>query len=265
MELEITLPGRRAVSLWRDTVAPKEHGSWSLAFEPLVLALLVAPSVPGALLALALAAAFFARRPLRIVRVEQKPGRSAAAWQALAGCVGIALSAFAGAVMMGGLGWLGWLLPLVIASGVFAWFDLRGAGREEAAEIAGAAAFALAPAAIAALAGWTRLECMAIAMVVLGRSVPSVLCVRAFLRAAKTGVRHDAPALIAACLAAAASLVLVHVNAVPFVALVAMAGFAARAFALLVIVRPTWRARTVGMSEAILGVAFVIGLAIAWR
>ena len=131
MELEITLPGRRAVSRWRDTVAPKEHGSWSLAFEPLVLALLVAPSAPGAFLALSLAAAFFARRPLRIVRVEQRPERSAAAWQALAWCAGIALSAFAGAVVIGGLGWLGWLLPLVVASGIFAWFDLRGAGREE--------------------------------------------------------------------------------------------------------------------------------------
>ena len=264
MVMVFRAPPTIALSLWRDIISPKEHGSWSLAFEPIVLSLLVAPSAAGTLLAAALAAGFFARRPLRIARVEHRPERRAAAFWALSGCAGIALVAFGGALVQGGIAWLPWLLPLALAGGFFAYFDLRGAGRAAAAEVAGAAAFALAPAAVAALAGWTPLEIVALALVVLGRSVPSVLCVRAFLRAAKTGVRRDGAALVAASVALAVAAVLVAHALAPFFAVVVMVGFTVRAFALLVVIRPAWRARSVGMMEAILGLVFVAGVALAW-
>ena len=86
-------PAPSGVSLWRDCIAPKEHGSWSLAFEPIALSLLLAFSVPGALFAVVLAAVFFARRPMRIVRVEQRAERRLAAWEALGACAVIALAA----------------------------------------------------------------------------------------------------------------------------------------------------------------------------
>ena len=262
----LSLSGPRAPGLlWRDCIAPKEHGSWSLAFEPIALALLVAPTVPGAFLAASLAAAFFARRPLRLIRFEQRPERRAAAKEALAWCAGVAGAAGIGAVAAGGLAWLAWMLPLAVFAAAFAWFDLQGAGRDEAAEAFGAAAFALAPAAFAALAGWSRLECAGIALVALGRAVPSVLAVRAYLRAAKTGVRRDAPALFAAALAVGACAFAVTLHAAPASALVAMLGFAGRSIGLLVVVRPAWRARTVGMIEAALGVAFVLLLALTWN
>ncbi|HQY06456.1 MAG TPA: YwiC-like family protein, partial [Lacunisphaera sp.] len=44
---------------------PKEHGSWSLALEPLALGLLLAPSAAGGALLAAALAGFFARRPLK--------------------------------------------------------------------------------------------------------------------------------------------------------------------------------------------------------
>src|SRR5688572_31965504 len=44
---------------------PKEHGSWSLALEPLALGLLIAPSWAGGALAGAVLAGFFVRRPLK--------------------------------------------------------------------------------------------------------------------------------------------------------------------------------------------------------
>lgn len=246
-------------------MAPKEHGSWSLAFEPLALALLVAPSLPGALFALSLAAGFFARRPLKAAFSERRPERRADSRRALAGCLALALLAFGAAIALGGTAWLRWLAPMVAAGGVFAYFDVRGAGREEAAEIAGSAAFALAPAAFAGLAGWTPLAAIGLAIVMLGRAVPSVLCVRAFLRAGKTGVRRDAPALAAALVALTAAAVLAFNGAVPFFAVVALTALAVRAFALLVVLRPTWRARSIGMLEAILGLLFVLSLAAAWN
>lgn len=255
---------RMPVTLWRDTLAPKEHGSWSLAFEPIILALLVAPSWPGALLGVALAAGFFSRRPLRIVGLERRAERRAMALRAAAGCLAITVTAGIAAALLGGIAWLAWLVPTVVAGAFFVWFDTRGDGREEAAEVAGAAAFALVPAAFAALAGWAAPASLALALVMLGRSVPSVLCVRAFLRAAKTGVARNATALLAALSAVAIAAMLVLRGVAPLFALVAAVFFAARSFILLVTPKPALRARTVGMLEAAFGVAFVAGLALTW-
>ena len=100
---------------------------------------------------------------------------------------------------------------------------------------------------------------------VTGRSVGSVLCVRAFLRATKTKTRRDLPALAAAGVALAITMALVHAGRLPIFAAIAMAVFAVRSFVLLVAVRPAWPARKIGMMEAILGAAFVLGLAISWN
>jgi hypothetical protein len=251
-------------TLWRDFLLPKEHGSWSLAFEPLALALLVAPSTPGAFLALAIAAVFFARRPLRLAWRDREPKRRELATGVLSGCLVTLACAFAAAVTFGGIDWLMWLAPAAIAGAIFAWCDLRGEGREEFAEIAGAAAFALVPAAFAILADWSALSAAALSIVMLGRSVPSVMSVRAFLRAAKSGKRRDGPALVVAGLAFFAAVLLVRLGVAPWFAVVALAVLALRTLALLVVVRPAWRASTLGMMEAVLGLVFVVGLAACW-
>lgn len=50
------------------TVAfPKEHGSWALTFEPLILALIVGYSLPGLFLFFGAAFAFLAHQPARIL------------------------------------------------------------------------------------------------------------------------------------------------------------------------------------------------------
>ena len=86
MDTALISPARPSVSWWHDTLAPKEHGSWSLAFEPIVLSWLVAPSAAGGYLGVALAAGFFARRPLKIAFRDQRPERRMAAmWAILPG------------------------------------------------------------------------------------------------------------------------------------------------------------------------------------
>lgn len=255
---------RASVSFWRDCVRPQEHGSWSLAFEPLVVALLVAPSRPGALLAVALAAGFFCRRPLRLLARERQAERRGIAGRAVGVCSAVGLTAFAAVLLTSGPAWFAWMIPSAVAGVAFAGFDCRGAGREGGAEIAGAVAFAVTPAAFGQLAGWTSAEAAALALVVLGRSVPAVMMVRAFLRAAKTGVRSDGPALVTTALAVVAAAGLFERGLVPFFAYAAMIGFAVRTLALLVIVRPELRARTLGMIEGGLGLAFVLGLALTW-
>lgn len=255
----------RLVSLWRDVIRPKEHGSWSLALEPIALGLLVAPSWAGASLAAALVAGFFARRPLRMVALEHRRERRRAAWEALAACAVPALAGSAGAVALGGSGWVAWLLPVAGAGAVFLCFDLRGEGREEVAELIGAGAFALVPAALAVLGGLPAEAAASLALLMLGRAVPSVATVRAYLRAAKTGTRRDAFALGAAFVALAAGVALVRRGMAPAFAAIALGVLAGRTVAWLVVVRPSWRASRIGMIEAVLGLAFVLGLALAWR
>lgn len=249
---------------WRELVLPKEHGSWSLALEPLVLGLLVAPSWPGTLLALSVAAAFFARRPLKFVLLDSRAERRAAARGPLVTCMVAATAFFSGALFLGGTAWLFWLLPAAGAGVVFLGFDLRQAGREGAAEVAGAAAFALMPAAIATLAGRPA-AALALALVMTGRAVPTVMLVRANLRAAKTGVRRDAPALIAAGVALAVGMWLAQEGLAPRSAAGLLALLAIRAVALLLFPRPVLRARTLGIVEAVLGAVFVFLLGAMWR
>jgi hypothetical protein len=250
---------------WRELAWPREHGSWSLALEPIALGLLVAPSRGGAWLALAVIAGFFARRPLRTAARDPKPERRTAAREPLAACAIVALGAFGAAMAAGGTGWLIWLAPVAIAGAVFLFFDLRGGGREEIAEVAGVMAFAGVPAMLAALAGWGMASALALALVMAGRSVPTVLCVRAVLRGQKGGGRRRAPALLAAWLAVGAGVALAVAGLAPDAAVVLLGVLAVRATILLGWSGSPLRARTIGIIEAVLGGVFVFGAAFAWR
>jgi hypothetical protein len=263
MSREAAREGKWARGL--SVVLPREHGSWSLALEPLAFGLIAAPSAGGACLALAVVAAFFARRPLRMLCGETVSPNRAEARGPLALLVALAVLALAATVALGGMAWLGWLLPVAAAGAVFLYFDLRAAGREGVAEVAGAAAFALVPAALAALAGWKAPAAGALALVMVGRAVPAVLTVRACLRGAKTGRRQPALALLTAAGALGAGVALVRGGLAPTMAAGFLVVLAVRTAALLVWPRPILRARTLGMIETVLGLGFVLAVALAWR
>jgi hypothetical protein len=254
-----SLPGPRPSRLG-NLILPKEHGSWSLAFEPVALGLLAAPSPGGGWLAVAVAAAFFARRPLRIACRDADPERRASAWAALGICTLVAASALGATVAVAGLAWIGWLAPTALAGAIFLSFDLRNAGRAELAEVTGAAAFGFLPAAFAVLAGWSAFSALALAVLMLGRTVPTVLGVRAFLRASKTGEWHPGPALAAAGVALLTGLLLHRAGLVSGAAVVLLALLAIRSAMLLVYPRPVLRPGTVGMIEAVAGVVFVVAV-----
>lgn len=263
MENTLSWPRRTSLAHWRDLVWPREHGSWSFALEPITLGLIAAPSAAGGWLALAVMAGFFARRPLRMAWTEARPDRRHDARIALLISGTIAAGATIAAIALAGVAWLLWLLPTAVAGLGFLSFDLRNANRDEAAEVLGAGAFALLPAAFAVLGGATPATAAALAAVMCGRAVPTVLCVRAAVRGAKTGVSRRAPALLTSVLAALAATGLAWWQLAPWTAAVALAVLALRTVALLVWPRPALRAKTIGMIEAGLGVAFVVAVALA--
>lgn len=249
---------------WRDLVLPKEHGSWSLALEPLALGLLVAPSLAGGALAVAAFAGFLARRPLKIAVRERRGVRRATAIRALAVLVTIAGSAFALAVGLGGTEWLGWLVPVMALGAVFAGFDLGNAWRTGVAEVAGAAAFALLAGTVAGASGWPFAAVWPLAFAMLGRAVPTVLFVRAAVRARKTGEICRWPALAAASAAVGLALGGWSAGMMPGAVAGTLGLLLARTAILLWSPRLSLRPRTLGFAELALGVAYLALVAAAW-
>lgn len=255
---------------------PREHGSWSLALEPVALGLLVAPTGSGGWLALAVVAGFFTRRPLKLAWTlpSHDPRRAAAAnWTML--FAGLALSALwlaagnpsdLGSIRQPSAFAALWPLLLALPFGAaFLWFDLRGEMREAEAELCGSGAFALVPAAFATLAGWSAAPALALAALMLARSVPTVLVVRAYLRVQKGQPAALGLAWLAAALAGAGTLWLVWLDLVPLTgALLACLLFTRSAW-LIGPFRPAWSAKKVGLMEAAVGVILLASLAFAYR
>lgn len=246
-------------------VLPKEHGSWSLAFEPVALGLLAAPSEAGIPLALAAGAAFFLRRPLRLLlQARPDPRRPLAAL-----CAGsLILSAGAGlalAARLGGVAQLWPLIPAAFAGAIFVWFDARHENRAGAAEIAGAASFALLPAAFALLAGWQPESSLALAAVMLARSVPTVMLVRTLLRHAKGQPTTKAPVLLAAMIATGILFWLASLSLAPWMTVAISFLLLARAIWCLAADRSRLTARQLGFLELVWGAVVVLAAAIAWH
>ena len=245
---------------------PKEHGSWSLALEPIALALLVAPSAAGAALALAGTAGFFTRRPLKLAVTlpagdpRRVPARNGAILFAL-----LAAAALAGAAVLGPARAFWPLLLAAPFGALFLWFDLRNAAREAEAELAGSTAFALLPATGAVLAGWPVPAALALAALALARSAPTVLTVRTYLRLGKGESASALPPLAAAGVALATVALLARQGLVPSAATAVCVVFLARTCWLVSPLRPHWPARRVGIIEAVLGVAQLGVIAAAYR
>ncbi len=246
-------------------ILPREHGSWSLALEPVALGVLAAPSAAGVALAAAALTGFFLRRPFKLVLSNKSDPRRTLAIGctiilAMFALVNLLLAArIAGALKL-------WpLIPAAVAAMAFAWFDLRGESREGAAELAGATAFGILPAAFAALAGWNAIESLAIAVVMLARSLPTVLFVRTYLRRHKGRPVTVVPALIAVSAGFFLTIWLVFTRTAPWPAAVFAFLLAARTFWLLASRNLRIAARTMGMAEMASGVAMVLTLALTWK
>ena len=288
------------VSSFRSIVLPREHGSWSLALEPVALGLLVAPSRAGACLALAACAGFVARRPLKlaltlpttdprhptalrwltlltllaalalaavltlaILRNTQNPPASVSSLRTvpISGRFSVANLRITQNWGVAAL----WPLALVVPFGAaFLAFDRRGEMRAAEAEICGSLAFALLPATFATLAGWSTAPALALAAVMITRSVPTILTVRTALRRAKGQRAVTWPALSAALAGVVVLTALQRAGLVPLAAVACALGFAARSAWLLSPATPAWSARRIGTMEAALGLAFLATLTVAY-
>jgi len=236
---------------------PKEHGSWSLALEPIALGLLIAPSWAGGALAGTVLAGFFARRPLKAAFHPTPSARRTTARWTLALWIACALVGFGETLLLAPWTALWPLGPTALLGAVFVYFEAQGESRAAGAEVAGSAAFACIPAAFAALAGWAPAAALALAGVALARSVPAVLTVRGYLRLRKGGELDPALPVLAAGVAAVALGGLAIAGAVPWIAPSLGGLLFLRSWWFLGPRHPAWPARVVGMFEAIVGLLYV--------
>ncbi|HEV8660260.1 MAG TPA: YwiC-like family protein [Thermoanaerobaculia bacterium] len=202
---------------------PAEHGGWGLLLEPIVLALLVAPSLPGLLIATGATAAFLMRHPLKLAArdwLQRRRYPRSRVCEMLAATYGAAaFLAFAGAWRMTGvLPFVALVIALKLAAVQF-FYDVRNRGRLPIPEFFGAVAAAPIAAAIALAGGRTVLMAAALSTLAITRSIPAVLYVRAALRNERRAwmlIAHAAAVAVAAFISwiAALAMAILFVRAV---------------------------------------------------
>src|SRR6185369_11658571 len=112
--VDLSRPARKGMRI-KTIALPAEHGGWGFLLEPIVLGLLLAPSVAGFYLALIAVATFLARQPLTLLVLNRnRPSpRTALARRFAILYLVIAVSAFAAAIVFAERGFI---LPLAMAA-----------------------------------------------------------------------------------------------------------------------------------------------------
>lgn len=251
----------------RAVAVPSEHGGWALTAEPVLLGLLVAPSVAGAAIGTAAMLAFLARTPLRVVLVDCWRHRRLPR-TILAGRVSaielLALGALiAAAALRSGGAWWAPLLAAVPLVAVEMWFDMRSRSRRLAPELCGAVGIASVAAAIARAGGTGWSIALGLWVVLAARSVASVPFARAQVQRIRGHIVRPHGMDVAQAAALAAVLAGWGAGAVP-VAAVAAVGIVAAGQASWLRLRPP-PVVVLGITQLLIGTAIVLTTAGAIR
>lgn len=169
----------------RPIALPTEHGGWGFLFEPIVLSLLVAPSMTGLLIGLAFVFGFLVRQPLKFAMQDafrrKRYPRTAWCWKFAAAYGAAAAVTLAAAVVLESpaiLIPLGLVAPLAITQILY---DASNRSRSLFAELCGAMAMTSSAAAIAIAGGMRIVPSFALAGVVVARLIPTIVYVRTLI------------------------------------------------------------------------------------
>lgn len=161
---------------------PSEHGGWGLTLEPVLLGLLVAPSIAGVALGVAAFLAFLVRTPLKLVAVDLRRDRwidrSLLALRIAA--VELVVMAAMVVVAVTTAGWT-WLVPAAVAAPLVAvelWFDVRSRGRRLVPELCGSIGIASVAAVIVVASGEAGSLAAGVWLVLASRAVGAIPFVR---------------------------------------------------------------------------------------
>lgn len=254
---------------WRSVALPTEHGGWSFISEPILLGLLLAPSIGGLALGVAALLVFLLRQPLKIYVKDVRGGRQVARTAAARRFARLyaALTLAAGLIGLLNLPALDALLPLLLALPLFAVqlvFDFRNRSRSLMAEISGGLAAGALAAAIAMMGGWRLLPALGLWLALALKSAAAILYVRARLRLE----RGKSAAMGAAVAAHVSGIILLLIaftaGLVPLTTPLAMAILTVRAAVGLSRWRKARAPKQIGIQEVVYALAFVLLVAVGY-
>ena len=210
----------------RPVALPVEHGGWGLLFEPLLLGLLLAPSLAGLCVSVGSVGAFLARHPFKLAVGDWRHGRRSSRTTLAEGFVVlyvcIAVLGFLAALKIADRSLL---LPLLIAAPIASvqlLYDSVGRSRTLMAELAGSIAIGAMATAIAIAGGWPRPAAFGLWVILAARMVPTILYLRARLRLLHRKSASPHAVIILHLLAIPIVFALASAGVVPFLAVAAL-------------------------------------------
>ena len=247
---------------WRSVALPAEHGGWAFISEPVILGLLLAPTVAGLALGVAAFGAFLLRQPFKLyakdVRQRRIVPRTHAARRFLLIYGGVTVVAAVLAVVMAPSP--DTLLPLLLALPLLlvqTAYDVRNQSRAAAAELAGALATGALASVIVLMAGWSWTTAWALWLALAIKAVTAVLYVRSRLRLERGRSAGVALAVGTHVLGLAILIGVVLAGWLPWTVPVAMALLTIRAGVGLSPLRKPRPPKVIGFQEMAYGLTFV--------
>jgi len=195
------IPAAHASLSLKAVALPVEHGGWGMLAEPLVMGLLLAPTLAGLGLAVAAVGAFLVRHPLKLALSDWRRGtryprtvlaaRVAAVYATFALC-GLALALWRAPAAA-------WLPVLVAAPLALLqlWYDARLQGRQLLPELLGGIALGAGASALMLAGGWAMAPALAAWALLAAKAVASVVYIRARLRLDRDQPASRGPGLLA--------------------------------------------------------------------
>jgi hypothetical protein len=236
--------------------------------EPLLLGLLVAPSLPGLGVGLAATFGFLARHPVKLAlsdwRQQRRVPRTVAAQRFALLYGGLAAASLALATRATTRWWLPLAVAAPLALAQLA-YDVRNKGRQLVPETFGALALGSVAAAELLAAGWSLAAAGAAWLVVALKAVAAILYVRARLRRDRGLAVGRAAVLATHWLGVVAALGLAAADLAPWLAAAGFVLLLARAAQGLSGLQRRVRPQLVGVLELTYGFAFLLSVALGYR
>jgi hypothetical protein len=247
---------------------PAEHGGWALTAEPVLLGLLVAPSIAGGALGVAALGGFLARTPLKVLLVDRWRHRRLPRTVLAERVVAVELVVAGLLIALAALqAHRAWWAPLVAAAPLVVvelWFDMRSRSRRLVPEMCGAVGVAAVAAAVAMAGGTGATVALGLWVLLAARSIASIPFARAQISRVKG---HAAPrggvelAQAGAVGVATLGWAFGTVPAAAMVAIVCLAGYQLHSIRR----RPAAAITVLGVQQLIAGLAIVLVAAAAIR
>ena len=253
----------------RPIVLPVEHGGWGLLLEPIVLGLILAPSVAGFSLSVAAIAAFLARHPFKVAIGDLRRGRRITRTAVAVRFAAIYFFCAVLALVVAIKSTSGsFVLPLLVAAPIVVIqliHDSMGRSRSLLAELAGAISTGGIATTITLSGRWPLPLSFALWAILAARAVPTILYLRARLR-----LLHNKPATtvvsqIAHVAAIGVVIVLAYADVAPWLAVVTVVVLLIRSIIGLANSEARVTPKQLGFREVVYGTITVLLVALGYR